>query len=203
AIALPHLAPHGRSNGLALALVLMLFGWLTASLRLALAPARFGRRGSRPLHRCSWPPASPTRLALSPHELAPEVLLSSQRIVRMTSQRQIVRSRRPTECVWVHMVQLEKRRLPTALASAIDVSAPRAIALPYLAPHGRSNGLALALALVLFGRHVVSLRFALALVLFSWLTVSLRLALAPARFGRRGSRPLQLGAAALLRLRDQ
>ena len=44
------------------------------------------------------------------------------------------------------MVQLEKRRLPTALAPVIDVSAPRAIALPYLAPHGRSNGLALALA---------------------------------------------------------
>jgi len=98
------------------------------------------------------------------------------------------------------MVQLEKRRLPTALASVIDVSAPRAIALPHLAPHGRSNRLALAPAL--FGWHTVSLRLALAPARISWHTVSLRLALAlarigwlgislrlaPARFGRCGSR---------------
>src|SRR5690606_26282337 len=138
----------------------------------------------------------PTRLAFGAHEIAPEVLLGSQRVMRMTAQREIVRSRRPTECVRIHMVQLEKRRLPTALAPAIDVSAPRAIALPHLAPHGRSNGLArararigwltislrLALARVLFSWLTVSLRLALARVLFSWLTVSLRLALALALF---------------------
>ena len=119
------------------------------------------------------PPASPTRLALGPHEFAPEVLLRSQRIVRMTAQRQIVRSGGPTECVWVHMVKLEKSRLPTALASVIDVSASRAIALPHLAPHGRSNRLALALARI--GWHTVSWRLALALarVLFGWLSISL------------------------------
>jgi len=117
------------------------------------------------------------------------------------------------------MVQLEKRLLPTALASVIDVSAPRAITLPHLAPHGRSNRLALALArigwltislrlalaLALFGWLTVSLRLALALALarISWLSISLRLALAPARIGHRGSRPLHLGAAALLQLRDK
>src|SRR5690606_32629020 len=131
------------------------------------------------------------------------VLLRSQRIVRMTAQRQIVRSGGPTECVWVHMVKLEKSRLPTALASVINIGAPRAIALPHLAPHRRSNRLAPALALVLFGWLTISLRLALALARISWLAVSLRLALAPARFGRRGSRPLHLGAAALLQLRDE
>jgi len=35
---------------LALALARVLFGWHTISLRLALALARIGRRGSRPLH---------------------------------------------------------------------------------------------------------------------------------------------------------
>src|SRR5690606_41000317 len=137
----------------------------------------------------------------------------------MTAQRKIVRSRWPTECMRVHMVQLEKRRLPTALASVIDVSASRAISLPHLAPHGRSNRLALALArigwlaislrlalaLALFGWHTISLRLALALApeRFDWHAVSLRLALAPARFGRGGSRPLHLGAAVLLQLRDK
>ena len=99
--------------------------------------------------------------------------------------------------------------------------APRAIAPPHLAPHDRSDRLAPALARVLFGwltislrpapalarvlfgRHTVSLRLALALARISWLTISLRLALAPARFGRRGSRPLHLGAAALFQLRDK
>src|SRR5690606_19835986 len=51
----------------------------------------------------------------------------------------------------------------------------------------------------------ISLRLALAVALarISWLTISLRLALAPALFGRRGSRPLHFGAAALLQLRDK
>src|SRR5690606_33141410 len=73
----------------------------------------------------------------------------------------------------------------------------------HLAPHGCSNGLALALALVLFGRHTISLRLALALARIGWHTVSLRLALAPARFGHRGSRPLHLSAAKLLQLGGQ
>src|SRR5690606_14480767 len=117
----------------------------------------------------------------------------------MTAQRKIVRSRWPTECMRTHMVQLEKRRLPTALASVIDVSAPRAIALPHLAPHGRSNRLALAPALISW--HAVSLRLALALARIGWLSISLRLA--PARFGRCGSRPFHFGATALLQLRNQ
>ena len=91
----------------------------------------------------------------------------------MTAQRETVRSRRSPECMWVHMVQLEKRLLPTVLAPVIDVSAPRAIALPHLAPHGRSNRLALVLALVLFGWHTVSLRLALALARIGWHIVSL------------------------------
>src|SRR5690606_14614814 len=120
-----------------------------------------------------------------------------------------------------HMVQLEKSRLPTTLASAINIGAPRAIAPPHLAPHGRSNRLALALARI--GWLTISLRLALALALFGWHTISLRLALAlapaperfaghagawrlalaPARFARGGSRPLHLGAAVLLQLRDK
>src|SRR5690606_2215084 len=133
---------------------------------------RSGRARSRARRR-SRPPAPPTRLALGAHELAPEVLLSSQRIVRMTAQREIVRSGRPTQCMRTHMVQLEKCRFPTALAPVIDVSAPCAIALPHLAPHGRSNRLALALARI--GWHTVSWRLALALarVLFGWLSISL------------------------------
>jgi len=115
------------------------------------------------------------------------------------------------------MVQLEKRRLPTALAAVIDVSAPRAIALPHLAPHGGSDRVALALARISFhaislrlalapariGFHTVSLRLALALARIGFHTVSLRLALAPARFGRRGSRPFHIGPTALLQLRDK
>src|SRR5690606_31358218 len=127
--------------------------------------SRWRWRGSdtvarRRARRSSWRPVSPTRLAPGPHALAPAVLLSSQRIVRVTAQREIVGSRRSPECMRTHVVQLEKRRLPSALASVIDVSAPRAIALPHLAPHVCSNGLALALARI------------------GWLTASLRLALA-------------------------
>src|SRR5690606_24386344 len=48
-------------------------------------------------------------------------------------QREIVRSRRSPERMRTHMVQLEKCCLPTALASAINIGAPRAIALPHLA----------------------------------------------------------------------
>jgi len=64
------------------------------------------------------------------------------------------------------------------------------IALPHLAPHGRSNQLALVLGLVLFGWHTVSLRFTL--TLSCWLTISLRLALplplAPRRSGASSAR---------------
>src|SRR5690606_29585128 len=87
--------------------------------------------------------------------------------------------------------------------AVIDVSAPRAIALPHLAPHRRSDRLALALERVLFRWLTISLRLPLALARIGWRTVSLRLALAPARVGHRGSRPLHLGAATLLQLRDQ
>src|SRR5690606_8131349 len=86
--------------------------------------SRWRWRGSdtvarRRARRSSWPPVSPTRLALGPHELAPEVLLSSQRVMRATAQREIVRSGWPTQCMRTHMVHLEKRRFPTALAPVV------------------------------------------------------------------------------------
>src|SRR5690606_20777173 len=136
--------------------------------RAARPPSRSAATIALHARRRSRTSDPPTRLALGPHEIAPEVLLSSQRVMRMTAQREIVRSRRPTECVRTHMVQLEKCHFPTALASDIDVSASRAIALPHLPPHGCSNGLTLALAL--FGWHTISLRLALALALFGWHT---------------------------------
>src|SRR5690606_36558446 len=100
---------------------------------------------------------------------------------------------------------------------------PRTIAPPHFAPHSRSNRLALApalalariswltialrlaLALAQISWLTIALRLALALALFAWHTVSLRLALALAlaRIGRRGSRPLHFGAAALLQLGGQ
>ena len=68
-------------------------------------------------------PASVTRITLALHELAAEVLLGGQSVVRMTPQSEIGCVGGPTQGVRIHVVQLEKRRLATAGSAAVNVGA--------------------------------------------------------------------------------
>src|SRR5690606_34899033 len=120
----------------------------------------------------SRPSAPPTRLALGPHELAPEVCSSRNAVSRQRS-----RTTRPLEPTRAGAPHGCSNRLALARRTAARTDSRWRAARP-LEPTRAGAGAAL--ARVLFGWHAVSLRFALAQARISWLTVSLRLALAPA-----------------------
>lgn len=77
-------------------------------------------------------------------ERAPEVLFGSERIMGPTSLGQIPRAWITTLRVCVNVVELEEASLSAPLTRVVDKGAAGLVAIPYLAPHRRRRGHALA-----------------------------------------------------------
>ena len=80
-------------------------------------------------------PASVTGISFGPHEVAAEVLLGSESIVSVASQRKIGRVWGPSLRMRIEVVQLEKRSF-TAASSSVNVGTTCPVPLPHLAFDG-------------------------------------------------------------------